>query len=94
MFEVDLGFLPVIYMLIYQYFPDWIKFTIAISITAVIIAFMGEPLAIRLDIYEMNNWKHIYSFPLYIALGLIKMILKKIIEKEKPPNNGSERAES
>lgn len=84
LFEIDLGFLPVIYMLIYQYFPDWIKFTIAISITAVIIAFMGEPLAIRLDIYEMNNWKHIYSFPLYIALGLIlKWILKKIIEKEK-----------
>jgi hypothetical protein len=71
LFEVDLGFLPVIYMLIYQYFPDWIKFTIVISITAVIIAFMGEPLAIRLYIYEMNNWKHIYSFPLYIALGLI-----------------------
>jgi hypothetical protein len=94
LFEVDLGFLPVIYMLIYQYFPDWIKFTIVISITAVIIAFMGEPLAIRLDIYEMNNWKHIYSFPLYIALGLIlKWILKKIIKKEKPPNNGSERAE-
>lgn len=39
LFEIDLGFLPVIYMLIYQYFPDWIKFTIAISITAVIIAF-------------------------------------------------------
>jgi len=84
MFVADLGTFPVIYMLIYQYFPDWKKFTIAISIAALFFAFIGEPIAVSLDFYQMNHWKHLYSFPVYIALALIlKWILKKIIEKEK-----------
>lgn len=83
LFVADLGSFPVIYMLIYQYFPDWIKFTIAITIASSFLAFIAEPIAVSLDIYQMNNWQHLYSFPIYIALALIlKWILKKIIEKE------------
>jgi hypothetical protein len=80
---VDIGVLPVTYMIIYQNFPDWKKYIIAISITAFLISFIGEPIAIWLDMYEMNNWQHIYSFPIFITIGLIlKWIMNKIILKQ------------
>lgn len=92
---VDLGVIPVVYMLIYQYFPDWKKFTIAISVNALLMAFIGEPIAVVLDIYQLNNWKYIYSFPLYIAMALIlKWILIKILKNEDISSNRSEGTES
>ena len=80
LFIVDLGFLPVIYMFIYQYFSSWTAFTIAISITSFFISFIGEPIAVWLDMYELNNWQHVYSFPIYISMALIlKWVLNKIM---------------
>ena len=75
----DLCSLPVVYMLIYQYFTSYKSFFLAMTLTAYLIAFIGEPIAVKLDIYELNNWKHIYSFPLYILMGLIlKWVNSKI----------------
>lgn len=83
---VDLGILPIAYMLIYQYFPKWKSFTLALTLTAAFLAFIGEPFAQWLNIYEMNNWKHIYSFPIYIGMGLfLKWIMNIIIAKQSSP---------
>ncbi|HEY5560312.1 MAG TPA: CBO0543 family protein [Clostridiaceae bacterium] len=79
MFYADMCSMPVIYMLIYQYFRSWKSFIIAMTITAFIIAFIGEPIAVRLDIYELNSWKYLYSFPLYILIAImLKWINNKI----------------
>ena len=70
LFVVNFSLLPVIYMLVYQYFSSWKSFVIATLIISFIFAYGLEPLAIWLDIYEMNNWKYLYSLPVYIALAL------------------------
>ena len=83
LFIVDLGVLPVAYMLVYQYFTDWKKYIIAMSVTAFFFAFIGEPIAEWLNMYQITNWKHIYSFPIYIALGIfLKWIMNIIILRE------------
>lgn len=63
--------LPVFYMLVYQYFPRWVPFSFALLGLALILAFVLEPLTIWLNIYLPLHWKHIYSFPIYIAMGAI-----------------------
>ena len=76
----NFALLPVTYMLIYQYFSDWKSFTIASVILSFLLAFVAEPIAILLDIYQMNNWKHSYDFPLYILLAvLLKWTMNKIM---------------
>ncbi|WP_209124606.1 CBO0543 family protein [Alkalihalobacillus sp. BA299] len=79
MFPADLTIFPVIYMVVYQYFKSWKSFFWAMVVASLIFSFIGEPLMIWLEFYEMNYWKHIYSFPIYIALALgIKWLVDKI----------------
>lgn len=76
----DFCILPVTYMLLYQYFTDWKSFTIAAVVISAILAFVAEPIAILLDIYQMNNWNHLYSFLMYILLALtLKWLMNKIV---------------
>ena len=67
----DFCVIPIIYMLIYQYFTTWKSFIIISTISGFLNAYVCEPIAISLQIYQMNNWKHIYSFPIYIIIGLL-----------------------
>ncbi len=76
--EVNLSALPVIYMLVYQYFPSWKRFTIAITVTAVIFTLAAEPALIHLGLYTPLTWKPYYGLPIYIAIGLA---LKWLVEK-------------
>lgn len=80
----DLCAMPTIYMLIYQYFTTWKSFIAASIISGFLNAFICEPIAISLQIYEMNSWKHIYSFPLYIIIGLLfKKVMNLILRTQK-----------
>jgi hypothetical protein len=67
--SVDLV-IPVAYVLLYQWFRGWRTYFIACTALAVLYAFVLEPLAHLVNIYNMYNWRHIYSFPIYIAIGL------------------------
>jgi len=40
-------------------------------IFATISAFIGEPVAVWIILYDPVNWKYLYSFPIYIVLFLI-----------------------
>lgn len=81
---VDASALPVFYMLIYQYFPKWRLFIIVHVLFAGIFAFIFEPLAVWLDIYQPHHWKFIYSFPIYIFIPIfMKMFMEKIKGKER-----------
>lgn len=78
-FSIDMTHLPVVYMLLYQYCPSWKSYLIAITAAAFVFSFVFEPVAMWLNIYDMNHWKHIYSFPIYIAIGVfLKWVMIKI----------------
>ncbi|MDN4494709.1 CBO0543 family protein [Ureibacillus aquaedulcis] len=77
--EIHIIQMPIIYMIIYQYFNPWKTFLLAIIINAFFFAFILEPLLVWLQVYELYNWKHSYSFIPYILLGvLIKWVIHKL----------------
>lgn len=77
--EIHKIHLPIVYMIVYQYFSGWKSFFIAMTISAFIFSFFLESLLSWLGIYEVYQWKHIYSFPIYIFIGVVfKWILNKL----------------
>jgi len=81
---VDYGMIVVMHMFIYQKFKEWKTFLIANILLAAIFTFIFEPISVRLGIYKLDNWKYIYSFPIYILkASLVKTIIDKWLEKIK-----------
>ncbi|WP_019152692.1 CBO0543 family protein [Robertmurraya massiliosenegalensis] len=66
----DLSLLPISIMFMIEIFPNRHPFIKGI-IYGTLAAFIGEPIAIWLDLYEPLYWKSIYSFPIYILLFLL-----------------------
>ncbi|WP_059103430.1 CBO0543 family protein [Shouchella shacheensis] len=76
--------MPIIYMMIYQYFRTWKAFILASTVNAVVFSFLLEPLLIRLQIYETYHWKHLYSFFPYILIAVaFKYILHRLKQLDK-----------
>ncbi|MCY9662655.1 hypothetical protein P5G65_22685 [Paenibacillus chondroitinus] len=67
---IDFSVLPVIHMLAYQYFKSWKAFLVGNVIMALLFSFIAEPIFVWINIYEMDNWRYIYSFPIYIIKAL------------------------
>lgn len=83
LYPVDFSFLPVAHMLLFQYFSKWQSYLIAVAITGAVFSFLGEPLFVRLDIYELNHWKYSYSFPIYIAKAIpVKWLVELLLNRE------------
>jgi len=83
LFIADFSVLPVTFMLVYQYFSNWNSFAIATLITSFILSFIEEPIAVWFEFYQLNNWKHLYSLPIYIIIALsLKWVMNKIIAKQ------------
>lgn len=81
LFPVDYIILPIFYMLVYQRFRSWKSFFWAIVVLAFVMSFVLEPLFIWIDIYKSIAWKHVYSFPIYIANGLLgKWVIMKLVK--------------
>lgn len=81
---VDISVLPVMHMLIYQYFTRWKPFIIANVILALFNSYIAEPIFVKMNIYELTNWKYSYSFPIYILKAVvIKYFLEKILIKSR-----------
>ncbi len=73
--------LPILYMLIYQYFTQWKEFITANIIASALYSFIGEPLFSMTGIYVLLEWKHYYSFPIYPVLAIIfKLVLNWIMQ--------------
>jgi len=78
--SADFAIIPVTYMFVYQYFRKWKEFLLAMLIVGAFFAFFGELLLVWLGIYTLHGWKHFYSFPIYIAIGLsIKYLMQTIL---------------
>jgi hypothetical protein len=69
--EVNLSALPVTYTLIYQYYSDWKRYSIALVIMSSIFVFLAEPVLIKMNLYQPLHWNPVYGFPVYIAIGLV-----------------------
>lgn len=79
----DYTILPITYMMIYQYFAKWKSFLLVDTCFSLISSFIIEPTAVWLGIYSEINWKHIYSFPIYILIGIVcKLATDKLISIE------------
>jgi len=77
--EIDLAALPVSYMLIYQYYPKWKAYIIALIILGTMLSFVAEPLYHLSDGYQPLVWKYYYSLPIYIIMGVfIKWFIIKL----------------
>ncbi|WP_077212276.1 CBO0543 family protein [Bacillus dakarensis] len=81
---VDQGIIVVAHMFLYQYFPHWKKFIMANLVMAATFTFIFEPITVWLGIYKLENWRYIYSLPIYIAkAAFIKWLVDEIILKKK-----------
>lgn len=78
--EIHIVQMPVIYMIVYQYFNKWKTFLIVAAISAFIFALILEPLLEWLQIYKLYQWKFIYSLVPYFVIAVV---LKWIINKFK-----------
>ncbi len=80
LFPIDFTVIPVSFMLIYQYFISWKKYFLALVLMSFLFSFAAEPLMVYLGLYEMYLWEYIYSFPIYIAIGLaIRWLVDKAL---------------
>jgi hypothetical protein len=81
---IDISVLPVMHMLIYQYFTRWKPFTIANIIVALFNSYIAEPYFLKINIYELTNWKYSYSIPIYILKAvLIKCVVEAVFVRVK-----------
>ncbi|OPH47391.1 hypothetical protein BC351_40085 [Paenibacillus ferrarius] len=79
----DLGILPVLHMLLFQYFTRWRSYLIANTLMATVFVLLCEPISVWIGLYKILHWKYIYSFPLYILKAvLIKGIFEIVKRKQ------------
>jgi hypothetical protein len=81
---IDISVLPIMHMLTYQYFSKWKPFIIANIIVSFFNSYIAEPFFVKINIYELTNWKYSYSVPIYILKGIvIKSLLEKVLLKSR-----------
>ena len=68
---VSLSFVPVVFMLLYQYSPNWKTFLVNSTLVFAVTAFLAEPLAKYLGMYEMMRWNYFYSFLVYMGTAVL-----------------------
>lgn len=83
---MNFSFLPVCYMLVYQYYPQWKRFMVANMLLAAVLAFVGEPLFISTGIYVMLQWKLWYSVPIYFLIAVILKLCMEAIMRACTPH--------
>ncbi len=80
---VDLSILPLVLMLLYQYFEEWKHFIMAMVIASAIFSFIVEPIFHYAGIYQIFTWTYYYSFPLYILIAAFyKWLMQVIIDRQ------------
>ncbi|HEY0829273.1 MAG TPA: CBO0543 family protein [Bacilli bacterium] len=70
LFALNISFLPVSLMLIYYYFTSFKRFLIANVIAAFVFALGGQQIFEWMGFYNLHNWRHIYSVPVYMVMTL------------------------
>jgi hypothetical protein len=85
LFPIVLTVLPVMYMLVYQYFLTRIQFVIASLVMSAFAAFVAEPVFVHMGMYVEYHWNHGYSFPIYFIMAVgFRGITRAIIKHQFP----------
>lgn len=80
----ELSYITVAYMFLNQYFKEWKKYLIAVTIFGAFASFIVQPLLIHFEIFKLYNWRNLYSFPIYFLIGVVvKSITLKIMNVQK-----------
>ncbi len=77
---IDFTVIPVVYMIVYQFFPKWKGFLIASTVVAATFSFIAEPLLVWMKLYMLNTWKYYYSFPIYIAMAVVGKLMVNVFK--------------
>lgn len=84
LFTATLIILPVIYMLLYQFFSTWKSFILANVVAGAFFSFVVENLFRWLNIYQYNQWNSFYSLLTYIGIAvIIKSIMNNLLKSQK-----------
>lgn len=79
--SADYTVVPVVYMLLYQYFPTWKSFFWGLITISTVFSFIAEPLLVYFGFYIIIKWLFWYSFIIYIVMGLLsRWIARKIFD--------------
>jgi hypothetical protein len=85
--SIDYTVVPIIFMLIYQCFPTWKSFFWALVTVAAVFAFVVEPIIVYLRFYIIIKWLYLYSFIIYIVMGLISKWMTRLLVDITRKNN-------
>ncbi len=77
--SVDYTAVPIIFMLLYQYFSTWKSFFWALVALSTLFSFVLEPSIVYFEFYILIKWSYLYSFNIYIIMGLISRLLARIL---------------
>ncbi|HLO13132.1 MAG TPA: CBO0543 family protein, partial [Pseudoneobacillus sp.] len=80
-FPWNFSIIPVFYILAYELLPKWSPILKGI-IVSFMFAFIGEPIADYLGLTVHQNWKHLYSTPIYFGIYLIAYYGGVILSKK------------
>lgn len=78
----DISVIPVVYMLVYQYFSSWRLFIFSNIFISGLFAFASEPLLKWLGYYQLLEWNYYYSFPIYFAMAVLLKWLMQILKRQ------------
>ncbi|QDR83462.1 CBO0543 family protein [Sporomusa termitida] len=82
--SIDYTMLPIIFMLVYQYFSTWKSFLRALVVLSTVFSFVAEPIVVYFGFYILIKWLYWYSFPIYIVMGVLsRWIVKTLIDIER-----------
>lgn len=88
--SADFALLPVTYMFIYQQFKSLTSFLLAMTVTSALLAFAGESFLIWTNIYELDSWKHYYSFPIYLIIGIVvRWLVMTLVRQHESSKTGN-----
>ncbi|MZQ86364.1 hypothetical protein GQF01_30105 [Paenibacillus sp. 5J-6] len=74
---VDFFVIPSIFAYMYQKFSTWKSFLIAIVVASLVISYVGEPIFVSLDMYELVRWSYWKSF--FVLVG-IAILMKGVVD--------------
>lgn len=79
----DFTIVPILMMIVYQFFTSWKSFLIANFALSIVIAFIGEPLFIYFGFYIVHTWSLFFSFIYYnIVGGFLKWFIDFLNKQE------------
>lgn len=68
---VDFMTIPVVYALTYQYFTKWKAYLIALLLVSALIGFVGMPIFVHFNFYDLHHWSPFLSFVLLFIIGVV-----------------------